>query len=86
MTDLVSLPFIAMISIDCKITNFSLHLFAYFFATIIIFDDLTSTTSNERMTMNIIFTGATDINQLKVHIPISFVFVYAFPLHSAIDR
>jgi len=46
MTDLVSLLFIAMIPIDCKITNFSLHLFVYFFfVTIIIFGELTSATS-----------------------------------------
>ena len=31
MTDLVSLISIAMIPIDCKITNFSMHLFVYFF-------------------------------------------------------
>ena len=31
MTALVSLLFIAMIPTDCKITNFSLHLFVYFF-------------------------------------------------------
>jgi len=30
MTALVSLLFIAMIPIDCKITNLSLHLFVYF--------------------------------------------------------
>ena len=29
MTDLVSLPFIAMIPIDCKITNFSLYLLCF---------------------------------------------------------
>jgi len=29
MTDLVSLPFIAMIPINCKITNFSFHLYQY---------------------------------------------------------
>ena len=31
MTDLVSLLLIALILIDCKITNFSLYLFVYFF-------------------------------------------------------
>jgi len=62
MTDLVSLLFIAMIPIESKITNFSLHLFVYFFVTIIIFGELTSTTSKERITMNIIFAGATPIN------------------------
>ena len=52
-----------MIPIDCKITNFSLHLFAYFFVTIIIFGvELTSTTSIESMTMNIIFAGTIPIN------------------------
>jgi len=63
MTDLVSLRFVAMIPIDCKITKFSLHLFVYLFlVTIIIFGELTSATSKERMTMNIIFVGATPIN------------------------
>ena len=65
MPDLVSLLYIAMIPINFKITNFSLHLFVYFFVTIIIFGELasvTSTTSNERMTTNIIFVGATPIN------------------------
>ena len=42
--DFVSLLFIAMILIDFKITNFSLHLFVYFFVTIIILGELTSTT------------------------------------------
>ena len=46
MTALVSLLFIAMIPIDYKITNFSLHLFVYFF---IIFGELTSATSEERI-------------------------------------
>jgi len=54
--------FNAMIPIDCKIAKFSLHLFFYFFVTIIIFGELTSATSNERMTTNIIFAGAAPIN------------------------
>jgi len=65
MTDFVSLLFIATIPIDFKITNFSLHLFVYFFVTTIIFGELTSVTSatsNKRMTMDIIFAGATPIN------------------------
>ena len=62
MTALVSQLFIAMIPIDFKITNFSLHLFVYFFSTIIIFGELTSSTSKERMTTNLIFAGATLIN------------------------
>jgi len=62
MTDLVSLLFIAMIPIDCKITNFSLHLLVYFLVTIIIFGELTSATWKERMVMNIIFADATPIN------------------------
>ena len=36
--------------------------FFMFFVTIIIFGELTSATSNERMTTNIIFVGATPIN------------------------
>ena len=31
MTALVSIVFIAMIPVDCKMTNFSSHLFVYFF-------------------------------------------------------
>jgi len=62
MTDLVSLIFIAMIPIDLKITNFPYTCLFTFFVTIIIFGELTSATSNERMTMNIIFAGATPIN------------------------
>ena len=53
--------FIATIPIDYKITNFSLLLFYLFLVTIIIFGELTSTTSMERMTMNIISAGATPI-------------------------
>ena len=63
MTDLVSLLFIAMIPIDCKITNFFLTLVCLLFlVTIIIFDELTSATSKERMTTNIIFAGTSPIN------------------------
>ena len=62
MTALVSLLFIAMIPIDCKITNFPYTCLFTFFVTIIIFGVLTSATSNERMTTDIIFTGATPIN------------------------
>ena len=47
--------FIDMIPIDRKITNFSLHLFVYFLVTIISnIGELTSGTSKERMTTNII--------------------------------
>ena len=63
MTDLVSLPFIAMIPTDCKITNFFLTLVCLLFkVTTIIIGELTSATSKERMTTNIIFAGATPIN------------------------
>ena len=63
MTALVSLLIIATIPIDCKIINFSLHLFIYFLkVTIVLFGELTSATSKERITMNIIFAGATPIN------------------------
>ena len=55
MTPIVSLLFIAMIPIDCKIINFSLHLFVYFLKVIItIFGEFASATSKERMTTNII--------------------------------
>ena len=53
--------------ISAGVDNFSLHLFVYFFVTIIIFYELasvTSATSNERMTMDVIFAGATPINEL----------------------
>ena len=62
MTPIVSLLFIAMIPIDCKIINFSLHLFVYFFSNNYNIGELTNATSKERMTKNIIFTGVTPIN------------------------
>jgi len=55
MTALVSLLFMATIPIDCKLTNFSLHLFAYFCGNDYNIGELTSATSKERMTTNIIF-------------------------------
>ena len=58
MTDLVSLLFILMIPINCKITYTRLFIFL---ATIIIFGELTSATSKETMTSNIIFAGTTPI-------------------------
>jgi len=62
MTTLVSLPFITMIPIDRKVTKFSLCLFFYFFGNNYNIGELTSATSKERMTANIIFAGATPIN------------------------
>ena len=62
MTDLVSLLFITMIPTDCEITNFPYTCLFTFFATTIIFGQLTSATSNETMTTNIIFAGATPTN------------------------
>jgi len=53
MTALVSLLFIAMIPIDCKITNFSLHLIVYFFDSNYNIGELTSATSKERTTTKI---------------------------------
>ena len=47
MTTLVSLLLIIMIPIDCKITNFSLYLFVYFFGTINNNGEPTSTTSKD---------------------------------------
>ena len=47
-SDLVSLFFIAMIPIDCKITIFSLHLFVYFFCKNYNIGKLTSATSKEK--------------------------------------
>ena len=51
---LVSQLFIAKIPIDFKITNFSLHLFVYLFNNDFNIGELTSATSKERMTTNII--------------------------------
>jgi len=51
----IYLLFIAMIPIDCKITNFSLHLF---FCNNCNIGQLTSATSKERITTNIIFASA----------------------------
>jgi len=51
--------FITMIPIDCKITNFP---YTWLFTSNYNIDKLTSTTSKESMTTNIIFTGATPIN------------------------
>ena len=62
----VSLLFIAMIPIPYYLIVKS-QIFPYtylfnFLVTIIIFDELTSPTSKERMTTNIISVGATTIN------------------------
>ena len=63
MTDLVSLLFIAIIPINYKINyKFFLYLFVYFFGNNYNIGELTSATSKERMTTNIIFAGATPIN------------------------
>jgi len=61
MTALVSLLFIAVIRIDCKITNFSLHLFVYFFFATII--NLVNSQAPLKKKEYIIFAGATPINQ-----------------------
>ena len=62
MTALVSLLFIAMIPIDCKLQIFPYTCLFTFLVTIIIFGELTSATSEERITTNIIFAGSTPIN------------------------
>jgi len=64
MTDLVSLLFIAIIPIDCKITNFPYNCLFKFI----------SATSKERMITSIIFLGATPIINERF---VSLVFVYA---------
>ena len=54
-----------MVPIDCKIAKlhfFSFYLFVYFFGDNYNIGELTSVTSKEIMTMNIIFVGATPIN------------------------
>ena len=62
MTAFVLLLFIAMIPIDCKITNFPFTCLLTVLVTIKIFGELTSVTSKERTIMNIIFAGTTSIN------------------------
>ena len=62
MTNFVSPLFITTIPIDCKIMNFFLCLFVIFFGNNYNIGELTSVSSKVRMTMNIIFTGATPIN------------------------
>ena len=52
-----------MIPIDCKITNFSLHLFIYFFINNYNIGKLTSATSKERISTNIIVAGTTPTNK-----------------------
>jgi len=49
--------FFAMVPIDYKITIFLYTCLFTFLVTIIIFSELTSTTSKERMTINIYFRG-----------------------------
>jgi len=58
MTVPVSLLFIIMIPIDCNITNFPLHLFAGNLVT-------SHWSATSKMTIDIIFTDATPINQQK---------------------
>jgi len=62
MAGLVSLLFIAIIPIDCKITSFPYTYLFNFLSNNYNIGELTSATSKERMTMNIIFVGATPIN------------------------
>jgi len=47
---------------DILVDNFSSYLFVYFFDNHYNIGELTSAISKERMTTNIIFTGATPIN------------------------
>ena len=54
--------FSTMIPIDCKITNFSLHLFDLLFGNNYNIDELTNATSKERITMIIIFADGTLVN------------------------
>jgi len=62
MTDLVSLLFIAMIPIDCKITNFSLHLFVNFFLATIIILVNSQVPLQKKKDHEYYFAGATPIN------------------------
>ena len=82
MTDLVSLPFVAMIPIDCKITNFSLYLLFILFATIIILVNSQAPLQKKEWP-RILFlrVPCTPINLWKVHMPVSLVFAYIwFPI------
>jgi len=88
MTDLVSLLFIAMIPIDFKITNFSLHLFVYFF--LYNYNMLVNSQAPLQMKEcpRILFSRVPHplINE-KFIMPVSFVFALTLALlHSAIDR
>ena len=67
MTVLVSLRFITMIPIDCKlhillIVNYIFSLIATCLITFYNIGELTNATSKGRMTTSIIFTDATPIN------------------------
>ena len=62
MVAFVSLLFIAMIPIIVTLQIFPYTCLFTFLVTIIIFGELTSATSEERITLNIIFAGATPIN------------------------
>ena len=62
MIALVSLFFITMIPMLLKLHFFLILVCLLFLVTIIIFGELTSATSKERMTTNIVFVGATPIN------------------------
>ena len=67
----ISLHFITMIP---KLQIFPHTCLFTFFGNNYNIGELTSTTSKERMTTNIIFAGTTPINEWKFHIPVSFVF------------
>ena len=62
MTALVSLLFIAMILLIVKLQIFLTLVYLLFLVTIDNTIELTSTTSKERMTTNIVFAGATSVN------------------------
>ena len=57
MTALVSLLFIAMIPIDCKITNFCLHLYITIFGNNYNIGELTSATSKKKNDHKYYFCG-----------------------------
>jgi len=77
MTAIVSL-LVTMIPIDCNISIFSLH-FLLIFGKNYNIGELTSTTSKERMTTNIISQVPHPLINEKLML-VSFVFVYAHPI------
>jgi len=79
MTALVSLLFINMIPTDYKTINFSLYLFVYFFlATTVIL--VNSQVPHKKNTQTLFSQVLHPLISKKVHMPVSFVLAYAYPI------